>query len=255
MPTLDWIGKQAVVQHHREVPVRLLHCDGERSAGDADAGNLIVQGDNLKALKALLPFYAGKVKCIYIDPPYNTGNQQWRYNDNVDSPEIRAWLNREVGKEAEDLSRHDKWLCMMYPRLRLLREFLSEDGSIFVSIDDNEVNSLRLLMDEIFGRSRFIATNVWQKRYSREESRCDRRRTRVPHSLREGSFEVRFDAEPDSTRRKAGESIQEHERRPSRSLATDSDECAGISPEPDVPDRDPVREDRASTRRSVLEHH
>ena len=168
MPTLDWIGKQAVVHHHREVPVRLLHCDAERSAGDADAGNLIVQGDNLKALKALLPFYAGKVKCIYIDPPYNTGNEGWIYNDNVNAPEVKAWLGDVVGKEAEDLSRHDKWLCMMYPRLRLLREFLTEDGSIFVSIDDNEVDSLRLMMDEIFGRSKFIATNVWQKRYSRE---------------------------------------------------------------------------------------
>jgi hypothetical protein len=117
MPTLDWIGKKAVVNHHREVPYRLLHCDKGHSAGDADAGNLLVQGDNLHALKALLPYYAGKVKYIYIDPPYNTGNEGWVYNDNVNSPEIRQWLGRTVGKEAEDLSRHDKWLCMMYPRL------------------------------------------------------------------------------------------------------------------------------------------
>ena len=124
MPTLDWIGKQAVVNHHREVPYRLIHCDGALSAGDPEAGNLLVQGDNLQALRALLPYYAGRVKCIYIDPPYNTGNEGWVYNDNVNSPEMRAWLGQVVGREAEDLSRHDKWLCMMYPRLRLLREFL-----------------------------------------------------------------------------------------------------------------------------------
>src|ERR1700732_2327206 len=168
MPVLDWIGKKAVVNHHREVPYRLLHCDKSKSAGDPDAGNLLVQGDNLEALKALLPYYAGKVKCIYIDPPYNTGNEAWVYNDNVNSPEIKAWLGKVVGKEAEDLSRHDKWLCMMYPRLRLPREFLRPDGSIGISIDDVEYHSLRVLTDEIFGRTKFIATNVWQKRYSRE---------------------------------------------------------------------------------------
>src|SRR5476651_2361998 len=128
MPTLDWIGKKAVVNHHREVPYRLLHCDKGHSAGDADAGNLLVQGDNLLALKALLPYYAGKVKCIYIDPPYNTGKEGWIYNDSVNSPEIKRWLGQVVGKEAEDLSRHDKWLCMIYPRVSILREFLSDDG-------------------------------------------------------------------------------------------------------------------------------
>lgn len=127
MPTLDWIGKAAVVNHHRKVGYHLLRCDRELSAGDADAGNLLVQGDNLLALKALLPYYAGKVKCIYIDPPYNTGNENWVYNDNVNSPEIRQWIKATVGKEGEDLSRHDKWLCMMYPRLALLRDFLTED--------------------------------------------------------------------------------------------------------------------------------
>ena len=150
MPTLDWIGKQAVVNHHREVLHRLVHCDSELSAGDPDAGNLLVQGDNLEALKALLPYYAGQVKCIYIDPPYNTGNEGWVYNDNVASPEIKAWLGKVVGKEAEDLSRHDKWLCMMYPRLRLLREFLREDGVIFCSIDGHELHHAKMLMDEIF---------------------------------------------------------------------------------------------------------
>ena len=170
MPTLDWIGKKAVVNHHREVPYRLLHCDKELSAGDADAGNLLVQGDNLLALKALLPYYAGKVKCIYIDPPYNTGNENWVYNDNVNSPEIVAWLGKTVGKEAEDLSRHDKWLCMMCPRLALLKEFLSEDGAIFISIDDNEVHALRWIMDEIFGGRNFVATVIWQKVYSPKNS-------------------------------------------------------------------------------------
>jgi len=163
VPTLDWIGKKAVVNHHREVPYRLIHCDKDSSVGDPDAGNLLVQGDNLQALKALLPYYAGKVKCIYIDPPYNTGNEGWVYNDNVNSPEIRAWLGATVGKEAEDLSRHDKWLCMMYPRLRLLKEFLTEDGAIFVSVDDNEAPNLRLVLDEIFGRKNRITNAIWHK--------------------------------------------------------------------------------------------
>ena len=168
MPTLDWIGKRAVVNHHREVPYRLIHCDKDKSVGDPDAGNLLVQGDNLEALKALLPYYAGKVKCIYIDPPYNTGNEAWVYNDNVNSPEMKAWLGKVVGKEAEDLSRHDKWLCMMYPRLRLLREFLDPEGSIWVSIDHTESHLLRMLLDEVFGRASFVAEIAWQKRYSRE---------------------------------------------------------------------------------------
>lgn len=165
MPTLDWIGKRAVINHHRDVPYRLIHCDKSKSFGDPDAGNLLVQGDNLEALKALLPYYAGKVKCIYIDPPYNTGNEGWIYNDNVNSPEIRAWLGKVVGKEAEDLSRHDKWLCMMYPRLRLLREFLREDGVIFVSVDENEYHHLALLMDEIFDRRNRVETLIWKKTY------------------------------------------------------------------------------------------
>jgi adenine-specific DNA-methyltransferase len=162
MPTLDWIGKKAVVNHHREVPYRLIHCDSALSAGDAEAGNLLVQGDNLEALRALLPYYAVKVKCIYVDPPYNTGNEDWCYNDNVNSAEIRDWIGKFVKGEDEDLSRHDKWLCMMYPRLRLLREFLSNDGVIFISIDDNEVAYLRILLDEIFSRPNFIAEMVWE---------------------------------------------------------------------------------------------
>ena len=162
MPTLNWIGKEAVIKHHKDVPFRLLEPAPELSCGDADSGNLIVQGDNLHALKALLPRYAGQVKCIYIDPPYNTGNEGWVYNDNVNSPEIRRWLGEVVGKEGETLDRHDRWLSMMYPRLVLLKQFLSEDGVIFVSIDDDEVHHLRSLMDELFGTRRRLATFVWR---------------------------------------------------------------------------------------------
>lgn len=166
MPTLNWIGKAAVEKHHKDVPYRLLELVPELSCGDTQSGNLIVQGDNLHALKALLPRYAGQVKCIYIDPPYNTGNEGWVYNDNVNSPEIRKWLGSVVGKEGETLDRHDRWLCMMYPRLLLLKQFLRDDGAIFVSIDDNEVASLKFLMDEIFGRTNFVANILWQKRTS-----------------------------------------------------------------------------------------
>lgn len=166
MPTLDWIGKKAVENHHNEIPFRLLKCDKNLSVGNPKEGNLIVQGDNLHALKALLPYYAGKVKCIYIDPPYNTGNEKWIYNDNVNSPEIRRWLNEVVGREGEDLSRHDKWLCMMYPRLQLLRRLLSVDGAIFISIDDEEQAHLKILMDEIFGGNNFVANIIWQKKHT-----------------------------------------------------------------------------------------
>jgi len=163
MPTLNWIGKEAVVKHHKDVPFRLPEPVPELSCGPADSGNLIVQGDNLHALKALLPRYAGQVKCIYIDPPYNTGNEGWVYNDNVNSPEIRKWLGEVVGKEGETLDRHDRWLSMMYPRLVLLKQFLREDGAIFVSIDDNEVGNLQSLMREVFGASNEVATIVWEK--------------------------------------------------------------------------------------------
>jgi len=162
MPTLDWIGKKAVLNHHRQVPYHLLRCDEKLSVGDPGSGNLLVEGDNLLALKALLPYYAGQVKCIYIDPPYNTGNENWVYNDAVNSPEMRKWLGHVVGGEAEDLSRHDKWLCMMYPRLALLREFLTADGVILISLDDNEVHHGRCLCDEIFGGRNFIGTFVWE---------------------------------------------------------------------------------------------
>ncbi len=165
MPTLNWIGKEAVVRHHKEVPFRLLEPDEKVGAGGtANGGDLIVQGDNLDALKALLPRYAGQVKCIYIDPPYNTGNEGWAYNDNVNSPEIRRWLGQVVGKEGETLDRHDRWLCMMYPRLVLLRQFLTENGVILVSLDDIESGHSRLLLDEVFGFKNRIATIVWNTR-------------------------------------------------------------------------------------------
>lgn len=162
MPTLNWIGKQAVEKHHLEIPYKLLEYDESLSAGDQESGNLLIQGDNLHALKALLPYYAGKVKCIYIDPPYNTGNEGWQYNDNVNSPEIKEWLAKTVGGEGEDLSRHDKWLCMMYPRLQILKKLLRRDGVIFISIDDNEQAYLHILCDEIFGRSNFLGDIIWQ---------------------------------------------------------------------------------------------
>jgi hypothetical protein len=169
MPTLNWIGKEAVVNHHLQVPFHLLKDVPELACGEQGNGNLIVQGDNLVALKALLPYYAGQVKCIYIDPPYNTGKENdgkgWLYNDSVNSPIIREWLGKTVGKEAEDLSRHDKWLCMMYPRLQLLKQFLSPDGVMFISIDDIELPFLRILMDELFPHPQAknrLACFVWE---------------------------------------------------------------------------------------------
>lgn len=167
MPTLHWIGKDKVINHHRDVPYKVLeHGYGfTAEEGQTDAptgsGNMIIHGDNLEALKALLPKYEGRVKCIYIDPPYNTGNEGWVYNDNVNDPRIKKWINDTVGKEGEDLSRHDKWLCMMYPRLVLLHKMLAEDGVMFMSIGDDECASLRMLCDEIFGRKHFLACFIW----------------------------------------------------------------------------------------------
>jgi len=164
MPVLDWIGKRQVINHDKEVPFRLLKRVDSLSVGKSE--NLIIKGDNLEALKALLPYYYNKVKCIYIDPPYNTGNEDWIYNDKVNSPEIKRWLGKVVGSEGEDLSRHDKWLCMMYPRLKLLRELLRDDGVIFVSIDDDEQHHLRMMMTEIFGAENFVTNIIWQKKFS-----------------------------------------------------------------------------------------
>ena len=169
MPTLDFKGKQHVYAHHLTVPYRPLEPDADRSLNPAGTeDNLIVHGDNLHALKALLPRYAGRVKCIYIDPPYNTGNEGWVYNDKVNSPLMKQWLQGNSPVDNEDLERHDKWLCMMWPRLQLLKELLSDDGVIFVSIDDNEQHHLRMLMDEIFGGSGFLAEFVWKSRQNRD---------------------------------------------------------------------------------------
>jgi len=213
MPSLHWIGKEQVVNHHHAVPFHILEkkydfgnpspLKGENpqpperglktselvdiehsipsSPASGDLGvetpplggwgaNKIIHGDNLEALKSLLPEYEGKIKCIYIDPPYNTGNENWVYNDNVNHPKIKKWLGEVVGKEGEDLSRHDKWLCMMYPRLKLLHKLLREDGVIFIGIDDNEQANLKLIMDEIFGSSNFITNIIWQKRYTRSNN-------------------------------------------------------------------------------------
>ena len=186
MPTLEWIGKEKVINHHQEVPFRVLdrqysfdengqhagekvNCaEGAREAalGRNGSENMIIHGDNLDALKSLLPRYEGRVKCIYIDPPYNTGNEGWVYNDNVNDPKIKKWLGEVVGKEGEDLTRHDKWLCMMYPRLKLLQKLLAEDGAIFISIDDIEYANLKLICDEIFGGNCFVSNISWQRTYS-----------------------------------------------------------------------------------------
>ena len=171
MPTLDWIGKSRVVNHHLDVPYCVLdrkYSFDEKGQHEEDNGseNMIIHGDNLLALKSLLPQYEGRIKCIYIDPPYNTGNEGWIYNDNVNDPHIKDWLNKVVGKEGEDLSRHDKWLCMMYPRLKLLQRLLAEDGAIFISIDGNEYSNLKLICDEIFGLTNYVDTISWFKKAS-----------------------------------------------------------------------------------------
>ena len=147
MPTLDWLNRQDAFTTAARVPYRLL--EPTSLHGDASTGNLLIQGDNLEALKALLPFYRGQVKCIFIDPPYNTKSAFEHYDDNLE---------------------HAQWLSMMLPRLQLLRELLREDGSIWVTIDDNEGHYLKVLMDEVFGRGNFVATAIWQKLHARNNS-------------------------------------------------------------------------------------
>ena len=165
MPDIEFKGKWHVYAHHLTVPFRPLAPDPAKSVGEPSPdGNLIVHGDNLHGLKALLPRYAGRVKCIYIDPPYNTGNEGWIYNDNLNSPLMREWLKQDAPVDGEDLERHDKWCCMMWPRLQLLRELLSDDGAIFVSSDDNEQHHLRMLMNEIFGEENFVEFFAWKKK-------------------------------------------------------------------------------------------
>src|SRR3990170_7264331 len=157
MPTLQFKGKVFVQNHHLAVPFHELQPVKSKGLSRTSSlhDNVIIHGDNLAALKALLPTYHGKVKCIYIDPPYNTGNEGWAYNDNVNSPMMREWLGKTVDRE--DLTRHDKWGCMMLPRLKLLRELLRDDGAIFVSIDDFEIYNLRSVLNEVFGEENFVA--------------------------------------------------------------------------------------------------
>jgi len=170
VPELVFKGKEFVYNHHLSVPFRPLVVHADKGIGDASLDdNLIIHGDNLQALKALLPMYAGKVDCIFIDPPYNTGNEGWSYNDNVNSPMLREWLNSNP-ITIEDGLRHDKWAAMMYPRLRLLRELLSDLGSIWITLDDNEAHHARSILDEIFGASNFVANISWVKRYTRSNN-------------------------------------------------------------------------------------
>jgi len=180
MPTLHWIGKDKVINHHLDVPFKVLehryryengiqHNEPDKNSSPLGrSGGALIHGDNLEALKSLLPEFEGKIKCVCVDPPYNTGNEGWVYNDNVNDPKIKKWLHTVVGKEGDDLSRHDKWLCMMYPRIKLLHKLLADNGVIFISIDDIEVNHLRLLLDEIFGSNCFISQLVWKSRKSED---------------------------------------------------------------------------------------
>ncbi len=163
MPEIQFKGKEFVFNHHLSVPYRPLvpHKDKSIGAGNINE-NLVIHGDNLHALKALMPMYAGKIDCIFIDPPYNTGNEGWAYNDNVNSPMIKEWLSSNpVNKD--DMLRHDKWLAMMYPRLKLLHELLADHGSFWMTLDDNEVHRARMMLDEIFGENNFLADVAWEK--------------------------------------------------------------------------------------------
>ncbi|MBI2069930.1 MAG: site-specific DNA-methyltransferase [Elusimicrobia bacterium] len=169
MPVIQFKGKTAVETYHHTVAHHTLDFSVKLSVLDKGEkpnleGNLIIEGDNLLALKALLPTHAGKIKCIYIDPPYNTGDEGWVYNDNLTQPQFKEWIGQTVGKEGEDATRHDKWCCMMYPRLQLLKELLSDAGAIVIHIDENEIANLEKLLDEIFGEENFLGTIIWDKR-------------------------------------------------------------------------------------------
>lgn len=170
MTSIDFKGKEFVYNHHLAVPFRPLVPDESKGIGPvALDGNLILHGDNLHALKALLPLYAGKIDCIFIDPPYNTGNEGWCYNDNVNAPMIKEWLaSNPIG--IEDGLRHDKWCAMMWPRLRLLHELLAEDGLIFITLDDNEQHHAIMMLDALFGADNRLANISWVKRYTRSNN-------------------------------------------------------------------------------------
>ena len=166
MPTLNWIGKDKVINHHTDVPFRVLEHkygfrgDNPNDTSETHSGNKIIHGDNLEALKALLPEYEGKIDCIYIDPPYNTGNEGWVYNDNVSDPHIRKWLGEVVGIEGEDLTRHDKWACMIVPRLRLIERLMSTNASLVISISYHELHTLLCICREIFSNKQVIPVTV-----------------------------------------------------------------------------------------------
>ncbi len=166
MPTLNWIGKDKVINHHAEVPFRVLEHkygfrgDNPNDTSETHSGNKIIHGDNLEALKALLPEYEGKIDCVYIDPPYNTGNEGWVYNDNVNDPHIRKWLGEVVGIEGEDLTRHDKWACMIVPRLRLIERLMSTNASLVISISYHELHTLLCICREIFSNKQVIPVTV-----------------------------------------------------------------------------------------------
>ena len=163
MPEIVFKGKEYVYNHHLTVPYRPLLAHADKGVGPADlAGNLVIHGDNLHALKSLLPRYAGAVDLVFIDPPYNTGNEGWCYSDGVNSPIMKEWLSTNP-VDGEDMLRHDKWLCMMWPRLVLLRELLSERGSLWMTLDDNEVHRARMVLDEVFGEENFVASCIWHK--------------------------------------------------------------------------------------------
>ncbi|MBL7130906.1 MAG: site-specific DNA-methyltransferase [Candidatus Omnitrophica bacterium] len=170
---LLWNGKDKIINHHNEVPFKILRGVPRKSLQKNDRNstdNIVIRGDNLEGLKALNPYFYNSVKLVFIDPPYNKGAKQgdggWIYSDRVDSPEIKKWFNRVVGAEHEDYSRHTKWLCMMYPRLKLLHELLKDDGAIFITLDDKEIHHLRGILDEIFGAENFVTTIIWQKKFS-----------------------------------------------------------------------------------------
>ena len=165
MPTLNWIGKEKVINHHLDVPYKILEHsygfdNGKQTDANTNSGNKIIHGDNLEALKSLLPEYEGRIKCIYIDPPYNTGNEGWNYNDNVTDPKIKKWLGETVGKEGDDLTRHDKWLCMMYPRLQVLNKLLASNGALVMSIGFHEFYNIILVCKEIFASKQVVCVTV-----------------------------------------------------------------------------------------------
>lgn len=159
---ISFAGKSVVYSYHATIDIPTLIKSTKQPLTNPSDDNMIIHGDNLHALKALLPRYASKIDCVYIDPPYNTGNEGWAYNDNVNHSTLKWWVRQEVTNE--DMERHDKWMCMMWPRLSIIRELLADDGIIFVSIDDHEQHRLRCMMDEIFGEDNFYAILNWTAR-------------------------------------------------------------------------------------------